>query len=423
MRILDITFFDVDNDGDLDIYAVSGGTDYRIGSEALRDVLYLNNGAGLFVRAEEGTIPVEYSNGSCVTAGDFDNDGDEDLFIGGSSISGNFPICSPGGILINDLDTLTGKLKFTLGSEEINSELRLPGILNDAKWIDINNDDFLDLIMVGEWMPIRIFINENGQRLVEKTGQMNLGKTSGLWQCIQGADIDEDGDTDFIVGNIGRNLSLAASADQPLRVYAIDYYDNGIITPIICNFAHGKSYPIYSLNEMLNAIPDLDKKFQKYEEYATATIEDMFSPDKLAQSNVYSINMLESILLINDGQGSFEIKELPQEVQFSAVQGIVFEDLNGDEIFDILLAGNLFPLRVQYGPLDASIGTLLVGMGRGQYRKASQTELGVWIKGDVRDVKLIQAKNGQQIIVAKNRADIQILQTNNSLTNAKVTID
>jgi hypothetical protein len=410
-------FFDADNDGDLDLYAVSGGTDFRIGSKELSDILYLNDGRGLFSKASEGAMPVEYSNGSCVTAGDFDSDGDADLFVGGGSIPGDFPISSPGGILINESDPVTGEVKFTLGSDQISSKLRQPGILTDAEWIDINGDNFLDLILVGEWIPIRIFVNENGRKLVEKTEDMNLGKTSGLWQCIEGADIDDDGDVDFVVGNIGKNLPFGASVEHPLKVYAIDYNNNGNITPVICSYAGGKSYPIYSLNEMLNALPDLDKKFQKFEEYAAATIEDMFSPEILEKSNAYSVNMLESILLINDGKGSLELKLLPQEVQYSAVQGVVIEDLNDDNVKDILLAGNLFPLRVQYGPIDASIGTLLVGLGDGQFRKASRQELGVWIRGDVRDVRFM--KTSQQIIVSKNSSDIQVLQLKNNLSFVK----
>jgi hypothetical protein len=406
-------FFDADNDGDLDLYVVRGGTDFKIGAKELTNILYLNNGSGLFSKAREGTIPLEYSNGSCVAAGDFDNDGYIDLFIGGGSISGNFPISSPGGILINDSDPITGEVKFTLGSDQISSKLRQPGILTDAIWMDINSDGFPDLILVGEWIPIRIFVNENGQRLVEKTNDMGLGKTSGLWHCIEAADIDNDGDIDFVVGNIGKNLPFGASADQPLKLYAIDYHNNGRITPVICSYMQGKSYPIYSLNEMLNTIPELDKKFQRFADYAAASIEEIFSPEILKKSDVYSVNMLESIFLINDGQGSFKIEILPQEVQFSAVQGIIIEDLNSDKIKDILFAGNLFPFRVQYGPIDASTGTLLFGLGDGQFRKASQEEFGVWIRGDVRDVRLMQTL--QQIIVTKNSADIQVLKLKNSL--------
>lgn len=404
-------FFDADNDGDLDIYAVSGGTDFRVGSTELQDVLYLNDGSGSFSKAKQGAIPIEFSNGSCVAAGDFDRDGDDDLFIGGSSISGNFPMSSPGGILINQSNQAKGVVKFVLSTQLINDQLRQPGILNDAKWVDMNNDHFPDLILAGEWMPIRIFINENGKKLLEKTDQMNLGRTAGLWQRIEAADVDGDGDIDFIAGNIGKNLPFDVSPEQPLRVYAIDYYSNGEITPVICSYVQGKSYPIASLDEIQNALPALKKKFLKYEEYAVATIDDIFAQDILGRSKVYHVNQLESVFLINDGNGSFELETLPRDAQFSAVQGIVFADLTGDEIADILLAGNLYPLRAQYGPSDASIGTLLIGMGNGQYRTASQKESGVWIRGDIRDAKLLRSLNSQQIIVARNSENIQILQT------------
>lgn len=405
--------FDADNDGDLDIYAVSGGTEFRIGSKELRDILYLNDGKGFFTESVEGTLPVGFSNGSCVTAGDFDQDGDEDLFIGGSSISGNFPISAPGGILINESNPDEGIIKFTLGTDQINSDLRQPGIVNDAKWIDANDDHFPDLVIAGEWIPIRIFMNENGKRLVEKTDQMNLGKTSGLWQCIKEADIDGDGDIDFIAGNTGTNMPFKASVDQPVSLYAIDYAGDGNITPVICSYNMGKSYPLASMNEIQDELPDLENKFNRYEDYAIATIEDLFSPEILARSKVLHVNMLESIILINNGQGSFEIKILPQEVQYSAVQGIVFTDITGDGTEDILITGNLFSYRVEYGPSDASIGTLLIGEGNGKYRTASQRESGVWIRGDIRDAELVKTLHSRQIIVAKNNDNLQVLEIKN----------
>jgi len=291
----------------------------------------------------------------------------------------------------------------------INDALREPGILNDAHWVDINNDNFLDLIMVGEWIPIRIFLNENGERLKEHTEQMNLGNTEGIWQTIKPADVDEDGDMDFIVGNIGKNMPFQTSPEQPLRVYAIDFHGNGNIVPIICSYVQGESYPIASLDEIQSAIPELKKKFLKYENYALATIDEIFAPEILERSKVFRVNELESVFLINDGNGKFSLKPLPREVQFSAVQGIVFTDFTGDNIADILLAGNLFPLRTQYGPVDASTGTLLIGKGNGQFRTATQKELGVWIRGDIRDVKLIRTLTKSQIIVTKNSEPIQIL--------------
>ncbi|MEQ8472324.1 MAG: VCBS repeat-containing protein [Marinoscillum sp.] len=401
--------FDADIDGDLDIYVVCGGTDFRLGSDELIDILYINDGKGFLSSAPDGVLPKGMSNGSCVTAGDFDNDGDEDLFIGGSSISGNFPLSSPGGVLINESDVVAGVLRFSIGTDLINKELRVPGILNDAKWFDINDDGFLDLILVGEWIPIRFFVNEGGHKLVEKTNEMNLGETYGLWQSIELMDVDGDGDIDLIAGNVGKNLPFDTSLEQPLRIYAIDYHGTGNVTPIICSYVQGKSYPIASLDELQSALPALKKKFLKYEEYATATINDLFSPEVLARSKVYHANTLESGVFINK-KGMFEFSRFPKEVQFSAVQGVVFEDFTGDDIKDLLIVGNLYPLRTQYGPSDASTGTLLVGKGKGLYHAASQEEIGVWIQGDIRGVKLINTPNAQQVIVVKNNAEIQVLE-------------
>ncbi len=401
-------FFDADGDGDQDIYTVSGGADFRMGSKELKDVLYINDGKGFYSQAKEGIIPVEYSNGNSITAGDFDGDGDADLFIGGGVLSGSYPLNSPGGILINH--TAEGDFRFSVGTDQVNPVLRDPGILHDASWVDINNDDFPDLILAGEWMPIRVFINEGGKKLVEKTEEMGLAKTYGFWQRVECADIDNDGDIDIVAGNIGKNIPFRASKEQPMELYSIDFHDNGKITPVITSYVQGKSYPIASLNEILMVLPDLEKKFNTYESYANATVKDMFSEEILARSKVYHVNMLESMVSKNNGQGAFELEVLPEEAQYSSPQGIVVHDFTGDNVADILLTGNLFSCRVEYGPVDASIGTLLIGEGNGQFRTASQKELGVWIRGDVRDAKLLMASNSQQIIVSKNSGDIQVLQ-------------
>jgi hypothetical protein len=214
-------FFDADGDGDMDIYIVSGGSEIPLGSEHLMDRLYLNDGYGKFTKAPEHALPQAFSNGSIVASGDYDGDGDEDLFVGGGAIPGNYPNAALGGILRNDTDRSKGIVKFTVATDNVNPELRQPGLITAAIWTDINNDSWLDLVLVGEWMPIRVFVNEKG-KLLEKTKELNLSKTNGLWQSMASADMDGDGDMDFVVGNIGLNLPFKVSEAEPLEAHIGD---------------------------------------------------------------------------------------------------------------------------------------------------------------------------------------------------------
>ena len=204
-----------------------------------------------------------------------------------------------------------------------------------------------------------------------------------------------------------------------MELYSIDYHNNGKITPIITSYVQGKSYPIASLNEILMVLPDLEKEYNTYEFYANATVQDMFPEEILARSKVYNVNMLESVVLKNIGQGAFEVEMLPEEVQYSSLQGIVVHDFNGDNVADMLLTGNLFPFRVEFGPVDASISSLLIGEGNGLFRTASKKELGAWIRGDVRDAKLLKTKSSNQIIISKNSDSIQVLEWTNKTSIVK----
>ncbi|GGW49480.1 VCBS repeat-containing protein [Arenibacter certesii] len=398
-------FFDADGDGDKDLYVVSGGSEIPLGSPYLRDRLYINDGKGNFYAAQENALPQAFSNGSVVAAGDYDGDGKIDLFVGGGSVPGNYPNNAPGGILRNETDKLTGEVKFSLATNEINPELRRPGLITDAIWADINNDSLLDLILVGEWMPIRVFINEKG-KLVEKTNELGLSKTNGLWQSIEVADMDGDGDLDIIVGNMGLNLPFQVSEEEPLEAYIGDFGEHGTLASIYSSYVQGKRYPIASLSEMHDAFPRLRKKFLKHSHYASATLEDVFSPDQLNKSTHLRVNQLESVYLENLNS-SFNIHLLPMKAQFSSTQGIIAKDFTGDDIKDILLVGNFYPFRVQHGPIDAGKGLLLEGDGKGDFNVFERDEFGVWIEGDVRDLKLMNGYNTTHIIISKNNDSIQ----------------
>jgi len=400
-------FFDADGDGDKDLYVVSGGSQLPIGSPLLMDRIYINDGKGNYKKAPKDALPLAFSNGSCVVAGDYDGDGDEDLFVGGGDVPGNYPLSALGGILRNDTNRSTGAVKFTIATNEVNSVLRQAGLITDALWVDIDNNRSLDLVLVGEWMPIRIFINIKG-KLVEKTNEFNLSKTNGLWQSIEQADMDGDGDLDLIVGNSGLNLPFKVSEANPLEAYVGDFRGDGILNTVYTSYVQGKKYPIASLDEIQDAFPLVKKKFLKYSDYASATLEDIFSEEQLNKCTHLNVYKLQSVYLENEG-GKFKIKDLPLKTQFSPVQGMVIRDFTGDKIPDILLAGNYYPFRVQYGPVDAGKGLLLKGNGRGDYTVVDNNKLGVWLDGDVRDLKLLNNKNNTYVIASKNNDNAQMI--------------
>ena len=400
-------FFDADGDGDKDLYVVSGGSELPLGQSVLMDRLYINNGKGRFRRASKEALPEAYSNGSVVAAGDYDNDGDDDLFVGGGNDPGNYPNAALGGILRNDTDRSTAKIKFTLATNEVNPELRQPGLLTGAVWINMDSDPMLDLVLIGEWMPIRIFLNKNG-KLIEQTEEWGLSKSNGFWQSIGHADMDNDGDIDLIVGNLGLNVPFKVFETEPLEAYIGDFRDDGVLTPVISNYIQGKRYPIATLDELQDAFPLLKKKFLKYEQYASATLEDVFPSEQLQKARHLSIFQLQSLYLENKG-GRFQIHPLPLKTQFSSVQGIIAKDFTGDGAMDVFLAGNYYPFKVEYGPCDAGKGLLLKGNGRGNFQIIENNELGVWVEGDVRDTKLLQQTGKTYIIASKNNDSIQTI--------------
>ena len=401
--------FDADTDGDLDLYVVSGGSEFPQGAPALQDRLYLNDSQGHFTKAPAGSIPNEYASGSCVTAADFDHDGDLDLFVGGYAKPGQYPEPSPGGILRNETDPKTHRIRFTVATAQVCPALKEPGVVTDALWTDVDGDTWPDLLLVGEWMPIRFFRNQQGI-LTDQTSRAGLDKSNGFWCRIVAEDMDGDGDSDYLVGNLGENSQLKASLQQPLQLYAGDFNEDGRIDPLICNYIRGASYPIASRDELLDQLGFLRKKFISYASYSDATITDILSKVQLANSLTLSIYSLETSYLENRGNGQFFIHTLPTEAQFSMASGLVTGDFTGDRHQDILLAGNFYPFRVQYGPCDASVGLLLAGDGKGNFRPVKQEESGLFLSGDIRDLTLLRGKGGiERVITSQNNEKSRVL--------------
>lgn len=401
MEDVSALFFDVDVDGDVDLFVVSGGNEYENGSSMLDDRLYINDGSGAFSKATEGTTIADHANGSCVTAGDFDKDGDLDLFVGGSSKPGYFPTASPGAVLRNDWDKSTGFVKFTVATQDVNPDLRQPGIVTDALWTDFNDDTWPDLILVGEWMSPRIFQNQQG-KLIEINNE-SLAASTGIWCRIAASDIDQDGDLDYVLGNSGINFPWRVSKNEPLLMYNKDFNGDGTLDPMIFYTKQGKLFPVASRDEVLQQLPSLKKKFVSYSDYAKATVADILDTSELYGSTKLSISTLESVLLINKGNGDFESRPLPLSAQCSSIRAILTDDFNGDGFTDILTAGNFYPFQSQMGPLDASFGILLTGNGKGEFNLLDWNTTGFYASGDVRNGRLLIGSKGDKfVLLGKN---------------------
>ena len=402
-------FFDADNDGDMDLYVVSGGNEYADQSEGYEDHLYINDGKGNFTKAT-GALPAMLSSKQAIAVGDYDNDGDLDLFVGGRAIAGSFPLAAKSYLLRND--SKNGKLVFTDVTDQLAPALRQPGMVTAAIWTDLNKDHYPELLVAGDWMPLMLFQNTKG-KLEDISANAGLSNTSGMWTAITAADVDGDGDTDFIVGNCGRNNQFTASPEAPMTMCVTDIDDNGTVDPIICYYIQGKSYPMASRDELLDQVVPLRKKFVKYADYADATVDDIIPKEKLTAAQVLRCEELSSGILYNQGNGRFTFRPLPLAAQFSKVNSIVADDFDKDGIPDIFVAGNFYPYRIQLGKCDAGLGALLKGKGNGIYEAADNSKTGCYADGDVRGVAEVKNKKGERLlIVAKNNAAVQVLRLN-----------
>lgn len=403
---IDALFFDADNDNDLDLYVVSGGHEFETDTPELQDRLYMNNGRGSF-RKSLASLPAMLTNGSCVKASDFDSDGDLDLFIGGRSVPGKYPTSPRSYVLEND-----GKGNYKDITRTTNPSLEFPGMVTDALWADFSGDGKDDLILVGEFMPIRAFENVEN-KLIERTHESGLGNSHGWWNSIEQGDFDNDGDIDFVLGNFGFNSQLKASTEEPVNLYAKDFDDNGSIDPILTSYILGESYPVFSKDDLVGQLNGLKSRYINYSDYADQKITDVFTSEELQGATVLQAVNFSSSYLENLGNGKFNLKSLPSIAQFSPIYGILTGDFNQDGNLDIIMGGNFFGTRVKYGRYDANRGTLLLGNGKGSFEPVNNLQSGFNIEGEVRDIVALKLANGDEIIMfAKNNTDIQTYQIN-----------
>ena len=292
----DAVFFDADNDKDLDLYVVSGGYEFAVTSVELNDRLYMNDGKGHFTKSEKA-LPYFTQNESCVRPNDIDGDGDLDLFIGGSVAPGNWPEFADSRLLVND-----GKGRFTEATQQFCRTLSSVGMVKDAAWVDVDKDKIKDLIIVGEWMPVKVFINK-GNSLVDASDKYISFSSSGWWNKILVNDFDKDGDEDMVLANYGTNGQLLASEKEPVQLYNSDIDGNGTKDPILTSFIQGKSYPFVTMDDILFQAPSLKKKFYNYKSYAEATINDVIPNNILSTIKPLQAVTFKTTYLDNSGNG------------------------------------------------------------------------------------------------------------------------
>ncbi len=389
-------FFDANGDGHPDLYVVSGGNEYSEGATALQDRLYLNDGHGNFRKAE-GYLPAERTSGSRVAAADFDGDGHIDLFVGGRVVPWRYGVDPPSMLLRND-----GKGHFTDVTDQVAPGLRNVGMVTDAVWRDIDGDGRPDLILVGEWMPITIFHNTGGK--LERMNVPGLEKSDGWWNRIIAGDFTGHGRVDFIVGNMGLNGRLHASATEPTTMYVNDFAQSGLVQQIITTSNGGASYPVLMRDELLNVIPRLRDRFPTYASYARARIEDIFSSQELSAGVVKHAYTFATSLVRNNGDGSFTVIPLPAEAQRAPVYGILATDVDGDGHVDLLLAGNFDGIPPELGGrMSASAGLVLRGDGKGSFTPLEGGQSGFVVPGQSRDIQRVRTGGrGDLYVVARN---------------------
>ena len=395
-------FFDPDGDGDLDLYVVSGGNEYSRRAPALLDRLYINNGSGGFTQSNNA-LPKYYASGSCVAPGDFDGDGDQDLFVGSRSIPWKYGLTPTSYLLEND-----GEGNFSVVTGDYAPELANVGMVTDAEWVDYDKDGNLDLVVVGEWMPVTLFQN-TGNSLVNVTERVGLEKTNGWWNCVVVDDLNEDGYVDLVVGNLGENSKIQVSQSEPASIYICDFDRNGLIEQILCFYKLGESYPMLLKPDIVNQLPYLKQKYTKHADYAAKRVTDIFTEEQLNKAVVKKAYTFATTLFCGNEDGTFLGQPLPAEAQFSPVYAIMAKDFDSDGSKDLLLAGNFYGVQPQIGRYDASYGTLLRGNGAGGFTPVPMRNSGLSLTGQVRDMVSLAYRNKQEvIIIAKNDDRIQV---------------
>lgn len=411
-------FFDADNDGDVDLYVAAGGSSTRKKNDkSYRHSLYINDGKGRFESLKAG-MPEVMTPASGVIGSDYDRDGDIDLFVCGRVSPGEYPY-SPRSYLLRN-DSKNNQCVFTDVTKVNDAGLSEPGMVTSALWTDFDNDGWTDLIMAGEFMPIRFYKNTKG-KLNEITGSTGLKHTNGWWNSIAGADFDKDGDVDYILGNLGLNGPYKASAEYPVCIYASDYDKNGRLDPVMCHFINGSEYIVHARDDMNRQITLMRGRFRTYESYAAVTFRTGFREDEISEAFVVKAERFESSYLENKGGGKFELHALPVQAQFAPVYGMTCGDFNQDGNPDVLGVGNSFSTEVQTGRYDARGSLLMLGDGHGNFN-IDRTEISD--SRDNKSIAMINIADGTSgVIIGSNSDSLKLYRINQKLNSVAIMPD
>ncbi|MCP9235845.1 VCBS repeat-containing protein [Lewinella sp. JB7] len=400
------TFFDADGDGDQDLYVVSGGSEFPEGSPDFRDRLYLNDGSGRFRKSD--ALPEITSSGSCAVPHDMDGDGDLDLFVGGRLVPARYP-AAPRSYLLENRDG-----KFVDVTAERAPGLADIGMVSSAVWSDLDGDERAELIVVGEWMPITVF-TDGGSSYVNVTERYGLEHTNGWWNKIVAADYDGDGDTDYLVGNLGLNYKFHASKEHPFLVFASDFDENGSNDIFLAKENDETLVPVRGRECSSQQIPAIAERFPTYEAFAHADLSEILD-GKTESALRYEAKEFASLVLINDGRGGLSPRRLPVEAQFSVVNGIVVEDLNGDGTPELITAGNKYEVEIETTRADAGLGVVMTHNTTGELVALSPSAAGLSLHGNVKDLRpiLLGDRDRFGFLVAENGGAVRLFTLSSS---------
>ncbi len=407
---LGIELLDANGDGFNDLYLVSGGNEFEPGSELLQDRLYINDGKANFTRLLNA-LPEIRTSGSRAQGIDYDNDGDVDLLVCGRLVPGHYPMPADSYLLENI--SSEGKIEFKDITDTKAPGLRQLGLATDAIWTDYDGDGDADIFAVGEWMPLTIFEN-NGGSFTDVSNNLLAEDSTGWWFSIAEGDFDQDGDPDYIVGNLGINYKYKANADETFDIYYNDFDNSGTGDIVLSYFNGGKKYPLRGRECSSQQMPGIKKKFGDYASFSTATLEDVYTDEYLEASLHYRVKSFESIYLENR-DGILVSHSLPILAQFSSINQILVKDFDGDQLPDAVVAGNLYGSEVETPRNDAGIGMFLKGDGSGNMKAIPNRVSGLFAPGDVKDMAMITIGNSDYIVVAKNNDFLQFIELRSAM--------